>query len=223
MATWSAYSNQYWPAEYLIDKNGAIRETHFGEGQYDQTEQSIRSLLADAGHKVGAAGADAGPRPQGAKTAELYAAAGRGVDIPTEHPGSAFNYVAPPADQQGHLQANSIYWNGLWNIGQEYAEHARDSAPGQDYAAVDYSATMVVMVAANAGLPVKAFVTIDGKDVSAADAGSDLQYDSSGHSYVEVGRSDLFNLVRHPSFQEHIIKISPIGAGLRIFTFDFNG
>ncbi len=223
MATWNAYNNQYWPAEYLIDKNGAIRDTHFGEGKYDQTEQSIRSLLAEAGHKVGAAGADAGPTAQGARTAELYAAAGRGFDIPTEHPGTAFNYVAPAPDARGHLQANSIYWNGLWTIGQEYAEHARASTPGQDYTEVDYSATMVVMVAANAGQPVTAYVTLDGKDVTAADAGSDVQYDSGGHSYVQVGRSDLFNLVKHASFQEHIIKVSPVGAGLRIFTFDFNG
>jgi thiol-disulfide isomerase/thioredoxin len=223
MATWSAYSNQYWPAEYLIDKNGAVRDTHFGEGQYDQTEQSIRTLLAEAGHKVGAAGADAGPTPQGARTAELYAAAGRGFNIPTEHPGSAFNYVEPGPDKQGHRQANSIYWNGLWNIGQQYSEHARDSQPGQDYAVVDYSATQVVMVAANGGAPVKAYVTLDGKDVSQSDAGSDLKYDTAGHSYVQVDRSDLFNLLKHSSFQEHTVKVSPVGSGFRVFTFDFNG
>ncbi|HXA41581.1 MAG TPA: thioredoxin family protein [Candidatus Solibacter sp.] len=223
MATWNAYNNQYWPAEYLIDKNGRIRETHFGEGNYDKTEQSIRSLLAEAGHNVGAAGADAGPASQTARTAELYAAAGRGFDVPTELPGTAFNYVAPAPDPQGHLRANSIYWNGLWNIGQEFAEHARDSSSGQDWAEVDYSATTVVMVAANGGQPVKAFVTLDGKDVSRADAGGDLQYDASGHSYVEVGRSDLFTLIKHSSFQEHTIKVSPLTAGLRVFTFDFNG
>ena len=223
MTTWNAYSNQYWPAEYLIDKNGAVRDTHFGEGQYDQTEQSIRSLLAEAGHKVGAAGADAGPTPQGARTAELYAAAGRGFNIPTEHPGSAFNYVEPGPDKQGHRQANSIYWNGLWNIGQQYSEHVRDSQPGQDYAAVDYSATEVVMVAANGGAPVKAYVTLDGKDVPQSDAGSDLKYDTAGHSYVQVDRSDLFSLLKHSSFQEHTVKVSPVGSGFRVFTFDFNG
>jgi thiol-disulfide isomerase/thioredoxin len=223
MATWNAYSNQYWPAEYLIDKNGAVRETHFGEGQYDRSEQSIRTLLLEAGHKVGATGADAGPAPQGAKTAELYAAAGRGFDIPTEHPGSVFNYVDPGADKQGHRQANSIYWNGPWNIGPQYAEHARDSQPGQDYAAVDYSATEVVMVAANGAAPVKAYVTLDGRDVARADAGSDIRYDSAGRSYIEVDRSDLFQALKHSSFQEHTVKISPVGSGLRIFTFDFNG
>lgn len=45
--TWNAYNNQYWPAEYLIDKKGIIRRTYFGEGEYDQTEQAIRTLLKE--------------------------------------------------------------------------------------------------------------------------------------------------------------------------------
>jgi cytochrome c biogenesis protein CcdA/thiol-disulfide isomerase/thioredoxin len=43
--TWDAYSNQYWPAEYLIDRDGRIRNTHFGEGEYDHTDALIRQLL----------------------------------------------------------------------------------------------------------------------------------------------------------------------------------
>lgn len=45
-ATWSAYNNQYWPAFYLIDKKGQVVYTHFGEGQYAQTEAAIQALLA---------------------------------------------------------------------------------------------------------------------------------------------------------------------------------
>ncbi|SDB90790.1 thioredoxin family protein [Paraburkholderia lycopersici] len=44
-ATWNAYGNQYWPAIYLIDQNGKLVYTHFGEGNYAQTEQKIRDLL----------------------------------------------------------------------------------------------------------------------------------------------------------------------------------
>ncbi|SAL41123.1 redoxin domain-containing protein [Caballeronia peredens] len=44
-ATWNAYRNQYWPALYLIDQNGKIVYSHFGEGRYAQTEQVIRGLL----------------------------------------------------------------------------------------------------------------------------------------------------------------------------------
>ena len=45
--TWNAYNNEYWPAEYLIDKHGIIRRTHFGEGEYTETEQAIKTLLAE--------------------------------------------------------------------------------------------------------------------------------------------------------------------------------
>jgi thiol-disulfide isomerase/thioredoxin len=45
-ATWSAYSNQYWPAVYLINKKGQIVYKHFGEGKYQETEAAIRTLLA---------------------------------------------------------------------------------------------------------------------------------------------------------------------------------
>src|SRR5512133_184914 len=47
-ATWTAYQNQYWPADYLIDRSGRIRDVHFGEGAYAPTEQKIRQLLATA-------------------------------------------------------------------------------------------------------------------------------------------------------------------------------
>ncbi|MFZ1177973.1 MAG: cytochrome c biogenesis protein CcdA, partial [Mycobacterium sp.] len=47
-ATWNNYQNLYWPAEYLIDANGVVRHTKFGEADYDSTEKLIRELLEDA-------------------------------------------------------------------------------------------------------------------------------------------------------------------------------
>lgn len=44
-ATWRAYKNRYWPAVYLIDKEGFVRYTHFGEGKYEETEKAVRALL----------------------------------------------------------------------------------------------------------------------------------------------------------------------------------
>ncbi|MEK9179194.1 MAG: redoxin family protein, partial [Patescibacteria group bacterium] len=46
-STWNAFNNQYWPAKYLIDKNGTIRYTHFGEGNYEETERVIQELLGE--------------------------------------------------------------------------------------------------------------------------------------------------------------------------------
>jgi cytochrome c biogenesis protein CcdA/thiol-disulfide isomerase/thioredoxin len=51
-ATWNAYANQYWPAEYLIDASGVVRHVNFGEGDYSGTEQLIRQLLTSASSTV---------------------------------------------------------------------------------------------------------------------------------------------------------------------------
>ena len=45
--TWKAYRNNYWPALYLIDKQGHIRYVHIGEGRYKETEENIKALLAE--------------------------------------------------------------------------------------------------------------------------------------------------------------------------------
>ncbi len=49
--TWRAYQNRFWPAKYLIDKNGNIVYTHFGEGNYNETEKKIQELLEDLNKK----------------------------------------------------------------------------------------------------------------------------------------------------------------------------
>ena len=46
-ATWRAYKNHYWPALYLIDKQGHIRYVHIGEGRYKETEENIKALLVE--------------------------------------------------------------------------------------------------------------------------------------------------------------------------------
>ena len=69
MATWNAYSNQYWPAEYLIDQQGRVAYFHAGEGDYDATERAIVSLLGIGGTVA------TGPQPaqDAQETPELYA------------------------------------------------------------------------------------------------------------------------------------------------------
>ena len=47
-ATWNAWGNQFWPAQYIVDKSGKIVYSHAGEGQYEEMEKLVRKLL-DAG------------------------------------------------------------------------------------------------------------------------------------------------------------------------------
>ena len=46
---WSAFRNQYWPADYFIDRKGRIRHHHFGEGEYEKSERVIQELLRENG------------------------------------------------------------------------------------------------------------------------------------------------------------------------------
>ena len=68
--TWNAYANQYWPANYLVDRDGNVRYVHFGEGQYDRTERAIRTLLAVDGSPSAAMRPDR--TPDGPQTPETY-------------------------------------------------------------------------------------------------------------------------------------------------------
>jgi hypothetical protein len=44
-AIWKAFDNHYWPALYFIDRDGIIRDDHFGEGRYEQSERMIQRVL----------------------------------------------------------------------------------------------------------------------------------------------------------------------------------
>src|SRR2546429_3688746 len=52
-AIWRAFSNNAWPAIYLIDAQGSVRYTHLGEGEYERTEKMIQQLLAESGKAAG--------------------------------------------------------------------------------------------------------------------------------------------------------------------------
>src|SRR5204862_608284 len=71
-ATWEAYSNQYWPAEYLIDRQGNVRHAHFGEGDYGGTEQLIRRLLASGSAELAATTHERDLTPRDLTTPESY-------------------------------------------------------------------------------------------------------------------------------------------------------
>ena len=71
--TWKAYGNNYWPADYLIDQDGHVRDVHFGEGDYAQTESDIRLLLAAGKNEhLPKAGRDTDLTPKELRTPESY-------------------------------------------------------------------------------------------------------------------------------------------------------
>ncbi len=58
--TWREWSQRFWPARYLIDRDGVVRLVHYGEGAYEETEAAIQALLAQPPRSTGPSGAVGG-------------------------------------------------------------------------------------------------------------------------------------------------------------------
>jgi cytochrome c biogenesis protein CcdA/thiol-disulfide isomerase/thioredoxin len=111
--TWDNYANQFWPAEYLIDRSGHVRHTHFGEGEYPQTESLIRRLLAVKGKRARQLPDTA---PTEAMTPETYLGYARignylGSQIVPEKP-ARYTFAS-------NLSANAFSYDGTWRVGSE--------------------------------------------------------------------------------------------------------
>ena len=114
--TWNAYGNQYWPADYLVDKHGDVRAVHFGEGDYSGTEQDIRTLLGV--RAVAAARPNATPTE--ATTPETYLGPER-LDA-TRYAGSP----VAPGKSKLYMAANlvpqdAISYGGEWDLAGQIA------------------------------------------------------------------------------------------------------
>src|SRR5687768_1575131 len=77
---WRAFANNYWPALYFIDAEGIIRDRHFGEGRYEQSERVIQRLLGLERNLVSieGLGVEADADWDQLRTPETYLGAGRG-------------------------------------------------------------------------------------------------------------------------------------------------
>ena len=123
--TWQAYNNRYWPAHYLIDTEGNIREYHFGEGNYKETEQAIQSLLEEAGRK---ASTDTlgivGDAPGRGQTSETYLGSSRMERFlsPERVTGEAQMFTAPVT-----FKEDSFAYTGTWKVESERAIAGSDT------------------------------------------------------------------------------------------------
>jgi len=122
--TWNAWSNQYWPAEYLIDRNGHVRNAHFGEGKYGETERLIRRLLAEPGNQLPVASRLSDPTPTELMSPETYLGFQRleryaGSRIT---PGVETSYRFPSS-----LGENELAYSGRWRIDSERAVSGKDA------------------------------------------------------------------------------------------------
>src|SRR5690349_6554885 len=109
--TWDAYQNDAWPAEYLIDKRGHVREIKKGEGQYGETEDTIRSLLGEPATAQLAAVKDT--TPQHLTTPESYL----GWERLDRYVGSPLSANVPVSYRfPREIPLNDLAYSGIWKV-----------------------------------------------------------------------------------------------------------
>ncbi|MFF2275854.1 cytochrome c biogenesis protein CcdA [Agromyces sp. NPDC058126] len=150
LATWTNYRNRYWPAHYLIDASGTVRQVAFGEGHYECTERLIRELLADAQPDVALPAptdlADETPAA-GATTPETYLGTTKQVNFAGDEAyRRATTSFALPADQP----RDSFALAGDWALGTQSITPA--SGAGEASVRLEYTAREVRMVLAGEGV-----------------------------------------------------------------------
>jgi cytochrome c biogenesis protein CcdA/thiol-disulfide isomerase/thioredoxin len=209
LGTWDAWGNRYWPADYLVDAEGNVRDAHFGEGGYADTERAIRTLLRGAGHGSLGAGARAkaqAPSP-GERTPETYlgAARARGWVNGTIHPGDQ-EFGAAPAS----LPANGFAYAGRWGITNEDAT----SGAGAEID-LEFNARRVFLVLGSPDRARSIKVLLDGRPIPARFAGADVR---SGGATIQAQR--LYRLVDLPAVARHRISVL-FEPGISGYAFTF--
>lgn len=220
---WDSYSNHFWPAKYLINAKSKIIYTHFGEGNYLETEIKIQKALEEAGFKPKEqiTGQLSNETIQLGQTPETYCGFLRGVlgNSSGFVENKDFNYTLP---QDQPLAENMLYLTGHWKSEAQYLEHSRQTQELEDILTLSYRASKVYLVMESAAKsPIKVYVTLDGVALIEDTAGDDIKFDEEGRAYTQVQFSTLYNLIKTKTFGDHILRISSLEQGLRIYAFTF--
>lgn len=156
-ATWTAYRNRYWPAQYLVDADGTVRHIRLGEGGYEQTEELVRELLADAnpGVELPEPTSVADTTPNDAITPETYFSIKRVINYAGEPDYAAGRQDFVLADEQ---KQDTFSLGGAWEIDFQGARAVSDDARVR----LAYRSADVFVVLGGEGT-VDATVTTDGR------------------------------------------------------------
>lgn len=217
-AIWSAFDNHYWPALYFVDAGGIIRDHHFGEGRYAQSERVIQRLLGVERELTSAdgIGVEAQADWDHLRTPETYLGYGRSEHFAS--PGGA-EFGAEFGERRAfelpdHLLLNHWALAGQWTIGPE--EVVLEQAGGS--IACRFHARDAHLVLSRARHEPVAFrVLLDGE---APGPSHGVDVDENGSGMLREGR--LYQLVRQDGeVRERTVEITfrEPGAEACVFTF----
>lgn len=208
LATWDNFNNQYWPAHYLIDKNGRVVYTHFGEGDYDVTEHNIQVLL---GLKSAVAPVEGQKENfnvyQTPETYFGYARAERFSNDITLQSNHDYQYTFPP-----FLRINHWSLNGQWFVAHDKIITTAANAKLR----MNFNAKKVFMVLGTRdNKPITVTITLNGKPVG-TNAGADAP-----KGILTVDKHALYELIDQKEATNGLLEITVQQPGLEAYTFTF--
>ncbi len=213
-AVWSAFDNHYWPALYILDREGTIRDHHFGEGRYEQSERVIQRLLGVEREPVSveARGVEAEADWEHLASPETYLGSARAEHFASPDAGAIDQRRAYELPER--LSLNHWALAREWTIGREkvvldqaggslaYRFHARD-------------AHLVLSTGTREPIPFQ--VRLDGKPPGASHG---VDVDSDGNGLLEEGR--LYQLLRErDTVRERTLEIVFAEPGVEAYVFTF--
>ena len=240
--TWNAYANNYWPRYYLIDTQGYIRYDHIGEGDYDQIEKSIQSLVAERASLMGAKEISFNTKPttlinpaslyyvdlSQSTTPEIYVGyntARTPIGNPEGFkPDQIVSYSIP---SNTNFKPSIVYLQGKWKNNPDGMELQSDTGR---IAFVYYGKSVNIIGGGKGG----GIVSNDNDDklgaggyeqaagnstanISDNSLGQDLSSDGS----FRIDGQRLYNLAIHDNYAAHYILIDIKGKGFQFYTFTF--
>ena len=239
--TWKAFSNRFWPAKYLIDANGVVRYTHFGEGAYGETELAIRELLRETGARSAGIerNEDDGPTlvpdavvqdPEGRITRELYGgwqrnATSNGLYIAHTAYYEGTKQTLDYVDPGGHIN-QFLFLHGRWSRELESIKHGRETLHYEDYIALKFFARSAnIVIDLEEGVdPFMVKVTIEDDGVERAllpeEAGVDIVYEG-GESFLHVDEGQMYFVVSLPDFDSRELRFASNSADFGLFAMTF--
>lgn len=204
MKTWNNFDNHYWPAQYLINKDGKLVYYHFGESDADILENKVASLI-NSDLKPSAKKNTAGQFSQSNQTPEIY--------LGSERSQGNVNQTESSFKFPDIIPKNSWALQGKWKIRNQFAE----SENNHDAIKINFTAKKVFLVMSSvSGKSIKVKILLDGKEIEAADYGDDVV---AGE--VAVKDSRLYNLVNLQKKESGILELEVVGKGLRAYAFTF--
>jgi peroxiredoxin len=228
---WTSYHNNTWPNRFLVDAEGVVRFHRSGEGGDADFERAIQYLLRKAHPGLKFPSSYTIPPEKnafapscGITTGEMYIGdwynRGALANPQGYHRRKTIDYHMPASVADGRAVLS-----GPWKTdknGMIYRGKNKSDDPTGDQLKIRYSAReLYSVINVSHGHPSRLYIQQDGKYLTAANKGVDVQIDNQGRSYLEIREPRMYYLVANPSLGRHTVSLFPTQAGLTINSFTF--